>query len=181
MLSAEQVSSIERLLRAGFTGRRVARKLGHSRGTVRAVKHGRRRQHRPQREQPEVIESEAFHYPRESLRRCGKCGVRLTAVPCRACRLRLHRQRLFHVVESPEPLESRLEPAEAARLMDTLTMASGKIIRDRPKPRILRSRAFRFQIGTIGPVFYAWLHPPITVFESVEGPEPRVQSKGGAA
>jgi hypothetical protein len=175
MLTTEQVSSIERLLRAGLTGRQVARKLGHSRGTVRAIVHGRHcRQHAAEKE---LGGSEAHHYRVGLLRRCGKCGSLLTAVPCRACRLRLHRRRLFQLVESPEPLESRLGPAEAARLLDTLTIEK-KIRLDPPRPRFHRSPNFLFHFGRTGHVFCLRLHPPINV---VESPEPRVQSKGGAS
>jgi len=164
MLTTEQVSSIERLLRAGLTGRQVARKLGHSRGTVRAVKHGR---HclvlARQNELEEPGGSESYHYRVDPLQRCGKCGARLVEAPCRVCRLRLSRRRLFHAVESAEPLESRLEAPEVSRILDTITMASGKIPRDRPRARVLRSPGFRFHLGTFGPVFYARLHPPITI------------------
>jgi len=176
MLSAQQVFSIERLLRAGLSGRRVAIQLGHSRSTVRAVAHGRRRQHRPQREQPELGGSESYHYRVGPLQRCGKCGARLTAVPCRACRLRLSRRRLFHAVESAESLESRLEPAEAARVLDAFLLPSGKIRPDPPRRRVFRSPAFQFHFGFTGRVFRLRLHPPITVVESVENPESRVES-----
>ena len=111
--------------------------------------------------------------------RCPKCGARLTETPCRRCRVSIRRRRLFHAVESEEPLRSELEPAEAARVLDTLAMPKGKIRPDRPRARVLRSPGFRFHLGGHGMalVFRVRLHPPISV---VESPEPRVESKGGA-
>ena len=103
-------------------------------------------------------------------RRCGTCGAALAVFPCRACRARLRRRRLFHVIDSTAegPPRSELEPAEAERLLDTLLdptlMANrGRKRPDKPRPRLFHSRAFRFQLGTIGPVFYMRLHPQITV------------------
>jgi len=101
MLSAEQVSSIERLIREGWNGRQIARQLGHSRSTVRSVVHGRH------------------------------CLVRV----------RQH---------------------EVEEVLDTL-MIGKKILPDRPRPRVLRSPAFRFHLGATGLVFYARLHPPISL------------------
>jgi hypothetical protein len=139
--------------------RAIARMVGVARNTVGdRIKHGRR-----PASKSETQEMESGDETAAAGRRCPTCGAPLTVFPCRACRVRMRRRPVYHGIESNEPLRVDLEPAEAERLLDTLMMASGKIARDRPKPRVLRSRAFRFQLGTTGPVFFARLHPPIAV------------------
>ena len=142
--------------------RAIARTVGVARGTVAdRVRHGRK----------PVSKLETTRSDDEQPadgRRCPTCGALLTVVPCRACRLRLRRRRLFHVIESDEPLESQLEPAEVARVLDTLTDATPRAYRgrkrpDKPRPRVFRPRKFRFEIGPDRHVCYLDLVPPITV------------------
>lgn len=142
--------------------RAIARITGAGRGTVAdRIHHGRKP---PSKGEAGEMRDNGDETAAAG-RRCPSCGAALAVFPCRVCRVRLRRPRLFHVIgdDSAKPLRLDLEPDESARLLDTLTMASGKIARDRPGPRTFSSRAFRFQLGTTGPVFFARLHPPIAV------------------
>jgi hypothetical protein len=85
MLSIEQVQSVQRLLAAGECSQReIARLTGVSRATVAGIAKGTR-----QILPPGPIDEPA--YPAE---RCAGCGG-LVVMPCLACLLRRHRQRLM--------------------------------------------------------------------------------------
>ncbi|MCE9544122.1 MAG: hypothetical protein K8T25_01150 [Planctomycetia bacterium] len=85
MLSIEQVQSVQRLLAAGECSQReIARRTGVSRPSIAAIANGTR-----VIQPPRPIDEPA--YPAQ---RCADCGG-LVVMPCLACLLRRHRQRLM--------------------------------------------------------------------------------------
>ena len=87
MLDPGLVDTIRRMLAAGkWSMRKIARMTGVSRGTVRAIAHGTRRD-RPRR----LGENgDPALQPSGPLRRCPGCGG-LVQMPCRLCRVRAWR------------------------------------------------------------------------------------------
>jgi hypothetical protein len=84
MLAPYQVEEIRQLLASGtLSERTIARRMGVSRGTVRSIAAGRRRDPvrsiQPWDEEPDQ--------PLEPPRRCPTCGG-LVYMPCRLCRMR---------------------------------------------------------------------------------------------
>jgi hypothetical protein len=83
MIASEVIREIERLLQRGeLSQRRIAAKVGVSRGTVGAVASGEHAQRNARR----TAHHERFEPPRGLPRRCPSCG-RLVQMPCLACRL----------------------------------------------------------------------------------------------
>ena len=85
MIASEVIDSVRRLLAEGrLSQRKIAKRLGVSRGVVAGVAIGRRpdyeklRRRRQQEQQPLLL---------GPLRRCGTCGG-MVHVPCRLCALR---------------------------------------------------------------------------------------------
>ncbi|MDD3470037.1 MAG: winged helix-turn-helix transcriptional regulator [Thermoguttaceae bacterium] len=80
MLSDWKVGQVEVLLRKGLVSQReIARRCGVSRGTVRTISLGMRRQRPPS--------NEGFVPPEENPQRCPGCGG-LVKMPCLYCQLR---------------------------------------------------------------------------------------------
>jgi len=104
MISPAQVEEIRRLLAAGTHSlRKIARRMGVSRGTVATVAHGTRRE-RPLRERdPEDLGEE----PPGPVERCPQCGA-LAQSPCRACRVR----GWLRVTRRKEPRQPPEEPLQ---------------------------------------------------------------------
>ena len=84
MLDPVLVDTIRRMLaEAKWSMRKIARMTGVSRGTVRAIAHGKRRD-RPRRPGEN---GDLLVQPTGPLRRCPGCGG-LVQMPCRLCRVR---------------------------------------------------------------------------------------------
>lgn len=87
MIPLAAVDQIKRLLREGtLSQRRIARRVGVSRGTVNAIARGRRPDDhaRREREDRSVV-------PSGPVRRCRTCGG-MVQMPCLACRVRSIKQ-----------------------------------------------------------------------------------------
>jgi len=83
MISFAVVDEVKRLLAEGsFSQRKIARKIGVSRGTVNAIALGKRPDYKARREQ-----GDDFAAPSGPLVRCPTCGGRVQ-MPCLACRVR---------------------------------------------------------------------------------------------
>jgi hypothetical protein len=93
MIAACVVKEIQDMLRAGtLSQRKIARRMGVSRGTVTAIALGRRCD-RPARKR-----TEEFDFPSGPPLRCPGCGG-LVQMPCLLCRLRAMRQRARRPLE----------------------------------------------------------------------------------
>jgi hypothetical protein len=133
MLSLSMVEKIDRLLKDGrLSQRRIAARLGVSRGIVGAIASGRRGLHG----KPEAgCDSENFAGGVERgltgsvAQRCPQCGHRVYA-PCLICRARRQRQRqkFRGIAESGGCLRDRSQPGPAA-------------VRRRRGPQVRASRA----------------------------------------
>lgn len=89
MLALSIVEEIARLLDEGdLSQRKIAARLGVSRGTVGAIASGRRGLYgkEPQDDDPEPVVCAS------PSQRCGRCGY-LVSMPCLVCRTRQYRQR----------------------------------------------------------------------------------------
>ncbi len=84
MLAEAVVEEIRSLLVAGgLSQRKIARRLGVSRGTVNAISLGRRADYAP----PSPAEGECFPFPEGVPRRCPGCGG-MVQMPCLLCYIR---------------------------------------------------------------------------------------------
>jgi transcriptional regulator with XRE-family HTH domain len=91
MIRSSVVEEIQCLLRAGrLSQRKIARRVGVSRGTVGAIAQQRRPDYEARRRQQEA----EFESPAGPAIRCPDCGA-MTQMPCLACRVRalLEKQR----------------------------------------------------------------------------------------
>jgi hypothetical protein len=88
MISLAVVDEIERLLSKGdLSQRKIARRVGVSRGTVNAIALGKRPDYRArQRER-----ADDFVAPCGPPRRCPSCGA-MVEMPCVACRVRAYQE-----------------------------------------------------------------------------------------
>jgi len=81
MIATETIREIQRLLERGeLSQRKIARRLGVSRGTVNSVANGTHAQRNARR----ARRFERFDPPQGPPRRCTSCG-RLVQMPCLAC------------------------------------------------------------------------------------------------
>jgi hypothetical protein len=97
------VQEIDRLLKAGeLSQRKIAERLGVSRGSVSAIAHGRRGLYGR-----EPIENGSPLVPSSPPMRCHRCGYRVY-LPCNICRVREHRQRL-RVLQTPAATRRKKE------------------------------------------------------------------------
>jgi hypothetical protein len=104
MIAFAVVDDIERLLRDGhLSQRKIAERLGVSRGTVNAIARGKRPDYRARKRGPE----EDFVGPRGPLTRCPGCGA-MVEMPCLACRVRAIQQSRRRP-PSESPFERRRE------------------------------------------------------------------------
>lgn len=88
MIGDAIVSEIRDLLTAGeLSQRRIAQRLGVSRGTVNAIACGRRPDYAARRSDPDD-----FAPPRGLTRRCPGCGG-MVQMPCLLCHVRAIKQR----------------------------------------------------------------------------------------
>ena len=125
MLDPGLVDTIRRMLAAGkWSMRKVARMTGVSRGTVRVIANGKRRD-RPRRLGED---GDPTLQPSGPLRRCPGCGG-LVQMPCRLCRVRVWRAAKRSRPLAPRPEEPlrldlvgehrlRYEAVRARRLRD---------------------------------------------------------------
>jgi len=92
MIAAEVVEQVRQLLREGaMSQRKIARRVGVSRGTVGAIPRGRTVGRRPN-----VPPSHDYGFPHNGpVERCPGCGA-MVHMPCLACRVRAIRQREGH-------------------------------------------------------------------------------------
>ena len=117
-LSQSTVDEVRRLLALGgkdkLSQRKIAKKTGHSRGTVSAIASGKRKDFWPEPAKPGT--EAARIYP---AKRCGGCGG-LVYGPCRACRTRKLNGRGRIVLREVEgPIRHELKtPDEVDRLAD---------------------------------------------------------------
>jgi len=88
MIPFAVVDEIERLLHeGGLSQRKIARRVGVSRGTVNAIARGRRPDYRALRRD----RVDEFAAPCGPFARCPTCGARVQ-MPCLACRVRAFRE-----------------------------------------------------------------------------------------
>jgi len=84
MIPFALVDEIERLLHEGsLSQRKIARRVGVSRGTVNAIARGQRPDYRALRRE----RVDEFAAPSGPVTRCPTCGARVQ-MPCLACRVR---------------------------------------------------------------------------------------------
>ena len=84
MISFDVADEIERLLGEGnISQRKIAARLGVSRGTVNAIARGKRPDYRARRRQRD----DDFIAPSGPVARCPTCGAKVV-MPCLACRVR---------------------------------------------------------------------------------------------
>jgi hypothetical protein len=89
MLATALVQEIDRLVKQGqLSHRKIAMRLGVSRGTVNAIASGRRGLHGKDASSDDCDTSAALL----PATRCSRCGYRIYA-PCLICRTRDHRRR----------------------------------------------------------------------------------------
>jgi hypothetical protein len=109
MLPLATIHEIDRLLKAGNSSqRKIARRLGVSRGTVAAIATGRRGIY------GKVPEDEASKSlaPQSPPVRCPECGF-LIYRPCQVCRARGYRQQQ-RALRTMRPARGRLQTRRAA-------------------------------------------------------------------
>jgi len=88
MIPFAVVDEIERLLHeGGLSQRKIARRVGVSRGTVNAIARGQRPDYRALRRE----RANDFVAPTGPVARCPTCGARVQ-MPCLACRVRAIRE-----------------------------------------------------------------------------------------
>jgi hypothetical protein len=88
MIPLAAVDQIKRLLKEGtLSQRRIARRVGVSRGTVNAIAQGRRPDDHARRRERE----DGSVAPSGPVRRCRTCGG-MVQMPCLACRVRSIKQ-----------------------------------------------------------------------------------------
>ncbi len=84
MIAEAVVEKVRHLLADGaLSQRKIARRLGISRGTVNAISQGRR----PDYSQEDAAEVENFPFPQGLPRRCPGCGG-MVQMPCLLCYVR---------------------------------------------------------------------------------------------
>jgi DNA-binding XRE family transcriptional regulator len=92
MLSLSLIDEIDRLLSEGkLSQRKIAIRLGVSRGTVNAIARGQRSLYGREPED-DANDDNQLCISTTPPRRCPSCGYRVYA-PCRICRTREHQQR----------------------------------------------------------------------------------------
>jgi hypothetical protein len=88
MLPTTLVHEIDRLLQEGeLSHRKIAARLGVSRGTISAIASGRRGLYGK-----EPVDAHLLRVPSSPPTRCPHCGYRVY-FPCNICRTRAHRRR----------------------------------------------------------------------------------------
>ena len=86
MIAAPVTEEIRRLLAEGrLSQRKIAQRLGVSRGTVNAIAHGKRPDYAPLR--PPAHDDDGFITPQGLFQRCPRCGGKVQ-MPCLACYVR---------------------------------------------------------------------------------------------
>jgi hypothetical protein len=104
MISNAVIDEIRRLLRdKKFSQRKIALRLGVSRGTVNSVATGKR----PNCNKREKNVENEFVPPSGLPQRCPQCGARVM-MPCLACRVRALRA-------ARKPKREQIEPPQTAR------------------------------------------------------------------
>lgn len=111
MLTTSMVHEIDRLLKEGqLSQRKIAARLGVSRGIVGSIASGRRGLHGVDAAQADDDSASAFH---SVPIRCPRCGYRVFD-PCQVCRARDHQRRQRQMASFHRPCEAVLGVRESA-------------------------------------------------------------------
>jgi hypothetical protein len=136
MLSLSIVEEIDRLLREGkLSQRKIAARLGVSRGTVGAISNGRRGIHgkEPQADDPHTL------IPQGPPERCPRCGFTVY-MPCLICRARDYRARRAALQATEGPGNARAPKRRMGRRQPGRTAAgTRRPARCRPVANSLRT------------------------------------------
>ena len=162
MLTAEQLWDIRRRLARGESGRRVAKTLRISRGTVATVAHGLHCSGRAR--ESEVAAQEGHQGPAVAVRRCAKAGHLFHGAVCLTCLIRAlpARRRFARGVGSPV-VRIELVGGARRRWLTLQATARDRLTADAPRVLVHNSRLFRFELGFHGLAFRAKIHPPVHV------------------